>query len=295
MGSADNERMAAPNRTTAPVVSVVIPTMGRADYLEVTLRSLAAQDLEASYEVIVVDDGSTDRTPEVLSRAGMRVVRHPARRGLNAARNSGIRAARADLIAFVDDDVEAPREWLGALLEGTARYPDAEAFGGPIRPRLEGLPPRGCGRDSQLITSLDLGPEDRETERVWGANLAVRRAAVTRVGQFDESLGPRCGDEEEWLVRLHEAGGKIVYLAAAGLDHRRTGDDSRMRSLARAAFTRGRAARANDRRRRTEPSLARELRVLVGCCWHTVRRSCPQGLIMAAHSSGRVTETVRER
>ena len=281
-------------RTAEPEVSVVVPTMGRAEYLGVTLRSLAAQEVEASYEVIVVDDGSTDRTAEVVSRAGVRGVRHPERRSLNAARNSGIRAARADLIAFVDDDVEAPPQWLGALVEGAARYPDAEAFGGPIRARLEGSPPRGCGRDSPLITSLDLGPEDREAERVWGANLAVRRAAVARVGEFDESLVRLYGDEEEWLGRLREAGGKIVSLAAAGLDHRRAGADSRLRSLARAAFTRGRASRANDRSRGAEPSIARELRVLAGCCWHAIRRFCPQGMVMAAHSFGRVIEAVRE-
>jgi glycosyltransferase involved in cell wall biosynthesis len=287
--------MVATHRTSEPVVSVVIPTMGRAEYLEVALRSVAAQDLGASYEVIVVDDGSTDRTPEVVSRAGVRAVRHGARRSLAAARNSGISAARADLIAFVDDDVETPPEWLGALVEGAARYPGAEAFGGPIRARLEGSWPRGCGRDSPPITSLDLGAVDRETERVWGANLAVRRGAVERVGPFDESILRPFGDEEEWLVRLQEAGGTVVYLAAAGLVHRRAGNDARMRSLARAAFVRGRDARASDRRRGAEPGLARELRVLAGCCWHALRRACPQGLIMASHSAGRVIEAVRHR
>jgi glycosyltransferase involved in cell wall biosynthesis len=276
-------------------VSVVIPTLGRAAYLEAALESLAGQDIEAPYEVIVVDDGSTDRTADVVARAGVRVVRHPARRSLPAARNSGIRAARADLIAFVDDDVEAPPGWLRALVDGAARHADVEAFGGPIRARFEGAPPRGCGRDSPLITSLDLGSEDRQTRRVWGANLAVRRAAVSRVGPFDESIVLPCGDEEEWLDRLQAAGGTVVYVAAAGLVHRRAGDDVRMRRLARAAFVRGRAARAYDRRRGAEPGLAREVRVLAGCCWHAARRRCPRGLIMGAHSVGRVLEAVRRR
>src|SRR3954470_12633902 len=108
-----------------PVVSVVVPTRGRADYLEVALASLAAQDLAEPYEVIVVDDGATDRTPEVVAAAGGRSLRHHERRTLNAARNSGIGAAGADLVALVDDDVDAPAGWLRALVEGAAGNPDA--------------------------------------------------------------------------------------------------------------------------------------------------------------------------
>src|SRR4051794_21063245 len=165
-----------------PVVSVVIPTRGRAEYLEVALASLARQDLAEPYEVIVVDDGATDRTAEVVAAAGVRSVRHDERRTLNAARNSGATAAESDLIALTDDDVEAPAGWLRALVEGARRHPDAEAFGGPIRARLEGSAPRGCGREPPPLTTLDLGPDDGEARRVWGANMAVRRAALERVG-----------------------------------------------------------------------------------------------------------------
>ena len=77
--------------------------------------------------------------------------------------------------------------------------------------------------------------------------MAVRRAALERVGAFDESIAGG-GDEEEWLDRLRAAGGRVVYLAAAGLEHRRAGDDARLRSLAREAYRRGRAMRRYDRR-----------------------------------------------
>jgi glycosyltransferase involved in cell wall biosynthesis len=279
----------------APVVSVVVPTRGRAQYLEVTLRSLASQDLDAAYETIVVDDGSEDATREVAERAGALHLRHERRRALNTARNTGIREAQADLVALIDDDVDLPPGWLRALVEGAGRHPEAEAFGGPIRARLEGAAPRGCGRESPPITTLDLGPEDREAERVWGANMALRPSAFERVGPFDESITRPHGDEEEWLARLREAGGRVVYLAEMGLDHRRSGKDARLRSLARAAYVRGRAARASDRRRGSAPAMGHELRVLAGCGWHTVRRACPHGLIMGAHSAGRLIETVRPR
>jgi hypothetical protein len=86
-----------------------------------------------------------------------------------------------------------------------------------------------------------------------------------------------------------------VYLADARLDHRRTGDDARLRALMRSAYGRGRNARAFDCRRGVAPSLSRELRALAGCGWHAVRRACPQGLVMGAHSAGRAVEAVRGR
>lgn len=278
-----------------PALTVVVPTRGRAAYLEVTLDSLCRQRSRATHELLVVDDGATDATPEVAARFDVRLIRHDERRSLNAARNTGLREARADLIAFVDDDVLAPPGWVDALVEGAARHPEADAFGGPIRARFEGHAPRGCGREDPPITTLDLGTDDVEAPMVWGANFAVRRAAVERIGEFDESLDRAHGDEEDWLLRLRAAGGRIVYLADAGLDHRRSAGDSGLRPLARAAYHRGRGARSSDLRRGQAPGLGRELRVLAGCGWHTVRRACPQGLIMGAHSAGRVVEALRPR
>jgi GT2 family glycosyltransferase len=275
-------------------VSVVVPTRNRAAYLEVALDSLAKQDGDVPHEVLVVDDGSSDATGAVAERAGVRSVRLDPGRGLNAARNAGIEATSGAVVAFVDDDVWAPPGWLAALAEGAQRHPGAEAFGGPIRARFEGPAPRSCGREAPPITTLDLGETDAETDRAWGANFAVRRSAVERVGRFDEDL-PIYGDEEEWMARLRRAGGRIEYLAAAGVDHRRAGDDARLRSLARSEYRRGRASRVNDRRKGQEPGVPRELRNLAGAGWHTLRRACPQGLIMGAHAAGRLAEALRPR
>src|SRR5918997_692418 len=148
-------------------VTVVVPTRGRAEYLEVTLDSLRRQRSRTPHELLVVDDGSADATPEVAERFGVRLIRHGERRSLKAARNTGLPEARADLIAFVDDDVFAPPGWLDALVEGAERHPDAEAFGGPIRARFEGPAPRACGREDPPITTLDLGPEAVEAEMGW--------------------------------------------------------------------------------------------------------------------------------
>src|SRR5215217_7384036 len=92
-----------------PAVTVVVPTRGRAAYLEVTLESLRRQRTETAHELLVVDDGATDATPELAERFEARLIRHGERRSLNAARNSGLREAGAPLVAFVDDDVLVPR------------------------------------------------------------------------------------------------------------------------------------------------------------------------------------------
>jgi glycosyltransferase involved in cell wall biosynthesis len=270
-----------------PVASVVVPTRDRAGYLDATLASLADQDFAEPYEVIVVDDGSRDETAAVIRRHDVRSLVHDPPRGPNAARNEGARVAEADLIALIDDDVFAPRGWLRELLEGARRHPDAQAFGGPIRARLEGPAPRSCGREAPPITTLDLGSADVETQLVWSANMLLRRSALELAGEFDESL-PTGGDEEEWLRRLGERGGSVVYIARAGIDHRRVGDDARLRSLMRSAYHRGYNLRGFDETHHKAPPVSGELRVLAGCGWHTLRRVCPQGLIMGAHSAGRL-------
>jgi GT2 family glycosyltransferase len=275
-----------------PAVSVVVPTVGRTTYLEVALRSVQAQAGEAALELIVVADGAPAAVEDVVARHGARLVAHGRRLGLNVARNTGLRAARAPLVAFLDDDIEVRDGWLRALLEGAARYPDAEAFAGPIRARFEQPPPHGCGRDAPLVTELDLGTVDEPSPVAWGANMSIRRAAFGRVGEFDESIRAPCGDEEEWFRRLAAAGGRVVYLAGAAVDHRRAGPDAGLARLSRAAFRRGRAARAFDVRSGRAPSMHAELRTLAGCLWHTGRRRCARGVVMASASAGRVVGAI---
>lgn len=275
----------------SPTASIVIPTRDRPGYLEVTLASIAPQVAAQSAELIVVNDGGSPETEAVAHRHGARVIALPAPGGLNAGRNAGIAAARSELIVLVDDDVEAPPQWLSELLDGAARAPEADVLGGPIRGRLEGGGPRSCGREGPPITTLDLGPADRDATLVWGANMALRRRAIELVGPFDEALSGR-GDEEDWERRLTAAGGVIRYVAAAGVDHRRTAADSTIPRLARAAYGHGRGARRYDVRKGVAPSIAGELRLLAGCLWHIVRRRCANGISLSAHAAGRLREAL---
>ena len=271
---------------------MIVPTRGRPDYLRVTLASLAAQDLgEGAYEVVVVDDGPSADTRAIAEDAPgpVRYVEREGVPGLNSARNTGIAAAGSDLIVLVDDDVEAPPSWLPALLEGRRRHPEALCFGGPIELRLEGSRLRMCGREPPPLTNLDGGPEDREIELVWGANMALDRRALELAGMFDPGV-PYGFDEDMWERRLRAAGGRIVYVARAGLVHRRAPADARLRALVREAYRRGRALRRYVTHGGDPPGLAWELRVLAGCIFHVFRYRCGNGILLTAHSAGRLRE-----
>lgn len=280
-----------------PPASIVIPTRARLSYLEVALASLAPQARAAGAEILVIDDdGPSPSARELAERFGARYEPHPAQLGLNVARNTGVERSGGELVVFVDDDIAASDRWLAALLEAARAHPEVDVFTGPIRPRLEPGRPRSCGREASPITTLELGTQDTDARYAWGANMAVRRSALERVGPFDVTL-EHGGDEQEWQDRLREQtpGARIVYVANAAVEHRRAGRDARLISLSRAAHARGGASRRFDERRGEAPSLARELLTLGGCVGHVLRRRCPAGLTMVAHSAGRLRQGLAAR
>ena len=280
--------------------SIVIPTRDRTSYLEVTLASIAEQAQSHRTEIVVVDDGGpSTATKELAERHGARYEPHERPRGLNVARNTGVERSGGALVAFLDDDIRAAPGWLQELLDGAARHPEAQVLAGRIVASLEGPAPRSCGREPPPLTTLDLGQDDRPARFAWGANMAIRRDALERVGPFDPSLYDG-GDEQEWQERLLAAAEPgsprpIVYIAGATVEHRRAGADASLRALARTAYLRGRAARRFDTRRGEPPRVRRELLTLLGCAGHVLRRRCPAGLTMVAHSAGRLRETSNEQ
>ncbi|UCC72986.1 MAG: glycosyltransferase [Gemmatimonadota bacterium] len=284
-----------------PFVSIVVPTRNRAPLLADCLRSLTAQSYPAArYEVIVVDDGSTDGTGELIREfaerrepPSIRCIKQNAL-GLNAARNAGLQAALGDPVVFVDDDVDAPAHWLNALAEGSLKYPEAGCLGGPIRLRLEGKTPRFCGSEPLGETELDHGEEEAPIRAVWGANMAVRKAAVRQVGPFNEDL-KLYGDEEEWEMRLTASGGCVMYLPEAWLWHRRIQDDLRLRRMLRARLRRGRGHIRFGRTVGQDFQLRAELLELLAALAHTLRHWCAGGLLHASLRCGRILELLADR
>jgi GT2 family glycosyltransferase len=259
-----------------PFVSVVVPTAGRPQVLGACLESLRAQDYPAGrFEILVVHNGAASGSRP--DEPPFRHLRLP-RRDANAARNRGIAAALGDPICLVDDDVVAPRGWLRALVDGFLRHPHAECAGGPVRPLYYRAAPRACARHADAGSALDYGDAEEEVSEVWGCNMAVRRAAVERVGPFREGMAR--AQEWEWEHRLLRTGGTIVYVPGAWLTHRRLPDDLRAGRLVVDAFLRGYIVGQNLPRRR--PHARRALEALA----HARHERCTWGLRLAAKAAG---------
>lgn len=219
--------------------SVVVCTLNRAALLGETLAGLAALDPPppgTAWEIVLVDNGSTDATPEVARRhaaAGLPLTYlvEPGW-GLSRARNRALEAATGDLLLWTDDDVLVDPAWLRAHAEAALTRPDAAFLGGPVLPRFLEPPPGWIARNLEVLGSAyalrDLGPADhpitRPEDAPFGANMAVRRRAFERGLRFDPALGRRGGDllsgeETDLFRRLLAAGETGAWVAGARVRH----------------------------------------------------------------------------
>lgn len=255
--------------------SVVIPTYNREETLRLTLQSVLAQRTAVPYEVIVVDNNSTDGTREVVAAfargatVDVRYVFEPVQ-GSSAARNAGIAAARGEVIAFLDDDVIAAPEWLSALAHAYAKLPDAWCIGGRVTlqlPRV--LPPWLVPLDGLVASYLsqqDLGNGIVRIEYPKGlisANLSVRREALERVGGFSRQLGRfgarlLSGEDIELCHRIQRAGGAVYYCGAASVGHLVSQSRLTKGFLRRRAYWQGRTEAASSQRRRMALQAAKD-------------------------------------
>ena len=215
--------------------SVIVPTYNRDRLLAATLDDLLAQKADVTYEIIVVDNNSTDGTSALIHGYAARpgeVVRYvfEGREGASATRNAGIGAARGETIAFVDDDVRVHPGWLQALADAYRAHPNAWGVGGRV---ILGLPER-CppwfdpgSRITEYLSRLDVGDETLQIHypiSMLGANMSVTREALSRVGLFNPDLGyagsRRITNEDmEMSFRIYRAGGTLFYCGQAAVTH----------------------------------------------------------------------------
>lgn len=207
---------------TPPRVSVVIPFYNRAAFAPRCLRSVLRQKTSFAFEIVAVDNKSSDGTRDVLRRFPVRLVDCPTP-GAGAARNVGVRAACGEIVAFLDSDCVAGPGWLESLVRPLIDDPSVSASGGRIlgyrADRGIAFYLQASGRINQrrFFNGRGLLPPFFAT-----ANCAWRRADIERVGGFDERFA--AGEDADLSWRILEDGGSMAYVheAAVAHDHRTT-------------------------------------------------------------------------
>jgi hypothetical protein len=170
------------------------------------------------------------------------------------------------------------------MVDAAYRHPDVECFGGRLLLRLEGPAPRTCEAES-LGATLDLGEDEQTVARVKGSNMAIRRSAFERIGLFNPALVWR-GDEDNWLHRLHDEGGRALYVPDGLVWHRRLPSDLKLWPLLKTRFGWG-VGQVQFKRETGVPFRPRaELRALRAALAHAYRDRCTGGLLQAAIKVG---------
>lgn len=210
-----------------PELTVVVSTYNRADRLPRALEALLEQTDDVPYEIIVVDNNSTDSTGYVVNaiaasaRGRLRYAFEP-RQGLSYGRNTGVELSAAPLVAFTDDDVRVAPDWVRELKRTFDEHPEVDYVGGPVLPNWLEPPPRWLTQAHWSPLALqDYGPTAIVTGRergmcLVGANLAFRRSVFERVGSFSLELG-RIKDgigsteDHDMQLRVWRAGMRGLY------------------------------------------------------------------------------------
>jgi GT2 family glycosyltransferase len=213
--------------------SVIVPTHNRVSLLKNTLNSLYRQDF-SDFEIIVVNDGSTDATDEymrsIVAEKNISYLQHE-NRGLAATRDAGLRIARGTYIAFTDDDCVLPQNWLSQLY-AIFREQGAVCIGGSC---ITGNPENPFAEANDMMQNYFKEAGNNPPGKVpffTGNNVAYTRAVLEQVGGPDKRF--RMGAEDrDLLFRVARTGGKIVYAPRVAIQHF---NDSTLRSFVRHQF-----------------------------------------------------------
>ncbi|MBD2629103.1 glycosyltransferase [Trichormus variabilis] len=215
-------------------ISAIICTHNRDTYLGAAIDSLLAQDFTANFEIVVVDNGSSDRTREVVEQRAadprLKYIFEPIL-GLSVARNTGAKATSADIIAYLDDDAVASPQWLQVLYSAYENNPNIAIAGGKVTliwpPDIE--PPKWISPGlAGNLGAYDLGDSivyiEQPGSTPRGLNYSIRRSFLEDIGGFDPQLG-RVGknllsNEELQMTEFAiERGWQVAYLPQALVAH----------------------------------------------------------------------------
>jgi GT2 family glycosyltransferase len=199
-----------------PRISVVLCSYNGAKTIRDTLKGLLRLDYPA-YEVMVIDDGSTDGTAAITREYGFHLI-STERRGLSSARNTGMQLAKGEIVAYIDDDAYPDRHWL-TYLASVFQHTDHVGVGGP------NLAPTTDGPIDDYVANAPGGPAhvlitDRKAEYIPGCNMAFRKATLQSIGGFDPRFRT-AGDDVDACWRLQQRGWTLGFHPSALVWHHR--------------------------------------------------------------------------
>lgn len=200
-----------------PAISVIVPHLNQPEPLTRLLASLRDQDLDpGQVEIIVVDNGSREK-PDALAAAfpGVRLVEEPTP-GPGPARNRGVAAAQAPILAFIDADCVADPRWLTTILTRFAAEPDLAIIGGDVRVLVQS---QSNPTPAEAYDLLYAFPQKRYIERMnfsGAGNLATRRTVFDAVGPF---AGIGIAEDTDWGQRATRLGYRTVYVPEMVVHH----------------------------------------------------------------------------
>jgi len=197
-------------------ISLYIPCYNVADYIAQVIEGVLRQSL-APDEILIIDDGSTDRTCEIGSHYPVTIVRHDQNRGLAAARNTGLRAARNEYVAFLDADCVPASNWLEILAEAFSE-PNVSLTSGRL---IEKNSTSYADRWRTVHMPQEWGGVRRTNPKfMFGNNGLARRSLLLDAGGYDERMRTN-GEDVDMSQRLRERGFSFVYEPTATVDHLR--------------------------------------------------------------------------
>jgi glycosyltransferase involved in cell wall biosynthesis len=201
-------------------VSVIVPTFNRAASLNGLLDALRHQTGDVAFEVLIVDNRSSDETWQAVRRHAdvddrVRYL-FERRRGPSSARNCGIAAAAAPILAFIDDDIRPREDWVASIVAAFRAHPEVDCIGGRVEPRWPSAPPKWLTRAQWSPLALQVGRHSGYLDREHGsaclitANFACRARVFCELGGFSRDF--LRDEDREFNLRMWRAGKRGLYV-----------------------------------------------------------------------------------